>query len=129
MGLKGIATLLAERAAHQAAAAGRRVMLLLLGGLCFLVAIGFLAAALYTWLDRNYGPYIAEFGLAAVFFVVGLILALAGAVSGRRKHVNNPTASDPLAGLAGIATEPVASLAALVAAFAMGFARGLRRRR
>ena len=128
-GLKGIATLLAERAAHQAAIAGRRVMFMLLGGVCFLVTIGFLAAALYTWLNATYGVYAAEFGLAAVFLVVGLILTLAGSMSGRRKpHPNPSAAADPLASVAGIATEPVAPVAALVAAFALGFARGLRRR-
>jgi len=129
-GLKGIATMLAERAAHQAAIAGRRAALMLLGGICFLVTIGFLAAALYTWLNETYGVYIAEFGLAAVFLVVGLFLALAGAMSGRRKpHQPQATAADPLAGLAGAATEPIAPLAGLIAAFALGFAQGLRRRR
>jgi Na+/melibiose symporter-like transporter len=129
MGLKGIATLLTERAAHRAAAAGRRVMFMLLGGICFLVTIGFLAAALYTWLDQSYGVYLAIFGLAAVFFVVGLILMLAGSMSGRRKPHPSASSADPLAGLAGLATEPVAPFAALVGAFALGFARGLRRRR
>jgi hypothetical protein len=128
LGLKGIATLLAERAAHQAAVAGRRALLMLLGVACFLVTIGFLSAALYTWLDQSYGVYVAIFGLAAAFLVLGLILMLAGSMSGRRKP-HPGTASDPLAGLAGLATEPVAPLAALVAAFALGFARGLRRRR
>jgi hypothetical protein len=130
-GLKGIANLVAERAAHQAAIAGRRVAFMLLGGICFLVTVAFLAAALYTWLNASYGVYIAEFGLAAVFLVLGLILMLAGSMSGKRKpHPNpSPAAPDPLAGLAGMATEPVAPLAALVGAFALGFAQGLRRKR
>lgn len=132
LGLKGIATAVTDGLARRAAIAGRRAAFMLLGGICFLVTIGFLAAALYTWLHAAYGVYVAELGLAAVFLVLGLILMLAGSMGGRRRapHPNpGARAADPLAGLAGAATEPVASLSALVAAFALGFAQGLRRRR
>lgn len=121
-GLRG----LGDRIAERAALAGRRTVLFVLGGLCFLAMIGFLAAALYTWLDRTWGVYIAEFGLAAVFLVVGLILTLIGAMTGRKKP---QPALDPLAGLSGSTTESIAPLVALVTAFAVGLVRGLRKQR
>lgn len=127
LGLKGLAEQLVERAAHRVALTGRRMLLFFLGGLCVLVTLGFLTAALYTWLDRSYGVFIAELGVAAIFLLLGLILMLVGAMTGRRRPPQPHAAMDPLAGLASAATEPIAPLFALVAAFALGFARGLRR--
>ena len=125
-GLKGLAGLVAGRAAHHVAIAGRRMLLFLLGGICFIVMLAFLAAALFTWLDSAYGIFIAQFGLAAVFLLIGLILTLSGALTGRSRP--HPSV-DPLASLAGAAGEPIAPLSALILAFALGFARGMRRRR
>ncbi len=85
LGLKGLAEQLVERAAHRVALTGRRMLLFFLGGLCVLVTLGFLTAALYTWLDRSYGVFIAELGVAAIFLLLGLILMLVGAMTGRRR--------------------------------------------
>jgi hypothetical protein len=121
-GLGSIAGLVAGRAAHQAAVIGRRVVFFLLGGLCLLVVLGFLAAALFTWLNAGYGIFAAELGLAAVFLLIGLIFLLAGAMTGRSKK--HQPAADPF----GFAGQSIPAPALLVA-FALGFLQGTRRRR
>ncbi len=121
-GLGSIAGLVAGRAAHHVAVVGKRVVFFLLGGLCLLVVLGFLAAALFTWLNASYGVLVAEFGLAAVFLLLGLIFLLAGAMTGRSKK--HPAAADPF----GFAGQSIPAPALLVA-FALGFLQGTRRRR
>jgi hypothetical protein len=120
-GLGSVAGLVAGRAAHHVAVAGRRIMFFLLGGLCLLVVLGFLAAALFTWLNAGYGIFAAELGLAAVFLLIGLIFLLAGAMTGRSRKA---PAADPL----GFGSQSVPAPALLIA-FALGFLQGTRRRR
>jgi hypothetical protein len=120
-GLSSVAGLLAGRAAHRVAMAGRRLLFLLLGGLCLLVVLGFLAAALFTWLLASYGVFVAELGLAAIFLLLGLIFLLVGTAAGRGRK---PTTVDPL----GIGGQSVPAPALLVA-FALGFLQGIRRSR
>jgi hypothetical protein len=120
-GLSSVAGLVAGRAAHHVAVAGRRIVFYFLGGICLLVVLGFLAAALFTWLNASYGIFIAELGLAAVFLLAGLIFLLAGAMTGRSKK---QPAADPL----GFAGQSIPTPALLVA-FALGFLQGTRRRR
>lgn len=120
-GLGSVAGLLAGRAAHHAAIIGRRALFFFIGGLCLLIVFGFLAAALFTWLNAGYGIYAAELGLAAVFLLIALIFLLAGAMTGRGKKT---PAGDPL----GLGTQSV-SAPALMVAFALGFLQGTRRRR
>jgi hypothetical protein len=119
-GLGSIAGLIAGRAAHHVAMVGRRVVFFLLGGLCLLVVLGFLAAALFTWLHASYGIFAAQFGLAAVFLLLGLIFLLAGATTGK----GGKPAADPL----GFGAKSIPAPALLVA-FALGFLQGTRRRR
>jgi hypothetical protein len=119
--LSSVAGALAGRAAHHAALAGRRVAFYVLGVISLLVMLGFLAAALFTWLNESYGIFTAQFGLAAVFLLLGLIFILAGAMTGKSRK---QPAHDSL-GLAG-ASIPAP---ALLIAFALGFLQGTRRRR
>jgi hypothetical protein len=121
-GLGSVAGLVAGRAAHHVAVIGRRALFFLLGVLCLLVVLGFLAAALFTWLNVSYGIFIAELGLAAVFLLIGLIFLLAGAMTGRSRK--QPAAADPF----GFAGQSIPAPALLVA-FALGFLQGTRRRR
>lgn len=120
-GLGSIAGLVAGRAAHHVATIGKRALFFLLGGICLLVVLAFLAAALFTWLDANYGIFIAQFGLAGLFLLFGLILLLAGAMTGRPRK---QPAADPL----GMGAQSMPAPALLVA-FALGFLQGTRRRR
>ena len=119
-GLSSIAGMVAGRAAHHAAVIGRRALFFVLGGLCLLVVLAFLSAALFTWLDASYGIFAAQFGLAGAFLLLGLIFLLAGATAGR----NGKPAADPL----GFGSQSVPAPALLVA-FALGFLQGMRRRR
>ena len=116
---------LAGPAVHEvqanASAFAERTALMIVGGVAFLVASAFVLAALYTLIRVNYGSIAAQLSLAGVFAVVGTVFVVIANRRARDRRVEAAyrtyAAEAEPAGFPTIAT-----------AFAMGFARGLRRR-
>lgn len=96
----------------------------LAAALMVLVALGFATGAVYAAIEAELGPVWAALIMAGGFVVLGLFLVLAASRRGRR----------PDRGAGVVMPEerpgdPPANLAAVAAAFAYGFARGIGRRR
>jgi hypothetical protein len=52
--------------------------ILVMGGCSILVALGVGAAALFHWLEVNYGPYVAYGGLGGFFLLLGIVCIIVG---------------------------------------------------
>jgi hypothetical protein len=124
---------LGAAAADQAGRAMQRIaskaLLWLVGGALMLVALGFMTAALYTVIADRLGPVPAQLILAGIFAFVGIVIVLIAALSGRRPPPPDGVAALDPTGELGLGKGRPAGLAAVTAAFAFGFARGLLRRR
>lgn len=115
---------LAGPAVHEAQASAnafaQRTALMIVGGAAFVVASAFVFAALYTLIRDNYGAIAAQLSLAAFFAVVGIVFMV---LARNRARARQPAAYDAYSS----DPEP-AGFPTIATAFAMGFARGLRRR-
>ncbi len=118
--LRALAGPAVHEAQASASAFAQRTGLMIVGGAAFLVASAFLFAALYTLIRDSYGTIVAQLSLAAFFAVVGTVFVVLanGRARSRRVVSYRAYADDP---------EP-AGFPTIATAFAMGFARGLRRR-
>lgn len=119
--LRAIAGPAVSQAAASANALARRVAFMVVGGVAFVVALCFVIAALYTWLQGAYGTIAAQLTVACLFLLVGVIAIIVARSTGRPQQTTTSyrfERSD---------TEP-AGFPTVASAFAMGFARGLRRR-
>ncbi len=120
--LRAIAGPAVHDAALSANAFARRTALILAGATAFTVAAAFVVAAAYTLIEDAYGPIAAQLSIAGFFVVVGVVFMLVARSAARHRPpgiygVLGTPAPDEPAGLPTIAT-----------AFALGFARGIRRR-
>jgi uncharacterized membrane protein YedE/YeeE len=116
---------LVQREAGRIAKAGA---LWLLGALIILTALGFLLAGIYLAIANALSPLPALFIMAGGLLVIAMIVFAIAARQGRRPRRSPPPAE--LSTELGLAPEGGRSnLAAVAAAFAFGFARGLSRRR
>jgi hypothetical protein len=120
--LRAIAGPAVHDAAASANALARRIALLAAGALAFAVAAAFVIAAIYTLIDDSYGPIAAQLSIAGLFVVVGIVFVLIARSAARQRPPG-------IYGTLGTA-EPVdsTSLPTVATAFALGFARGIRRR-
>ena len=104
----GLAALKGEITAA-ASRAGKRSALYFVAAIAWLVALGFLVAALTIWLSNWLGPIAACGIIAGVLIVVGVAIQVGLAITSRRR---DPPAVDPLAALGA----PAAAGAAVQAA-------------
>jgi sulfite exporter TauE/SafE len=105
--------------------------LLVLAGLLFLVALGFITAGIYTAIRNELGPVSALFIMAGIFLVlmvIAFLVATRGQRKPRRRRVTlTEEVDDALP--PGREGDRLASLGTVAAAFAFGVVRGLTRRR
>ncbi len=118
--LRALAGPAVHEAQASASAFAERTALMIVGGAAFLVASAFVFAALYTLIRDNYGAIAAQLSLAGFFAVVGTVFVILANNRARARRVAAHQAYAP-------ETEP-AGFPTIATAFAMGFARGLRRR-
>lgn len=107
------------------------VGLLVLAGLTFVVALGFIAAGIYTAIRNELGPVSALFIMAGIFLVMTLIVFLVATRSSRKPRRRRVTLTEEVddALPPGREGDQLASLGTVAAAFAFGVVRGLTRRR
>jgi hypothetical protein len=109
-----------------AGALARKTVLMAVGAFAFAVAAGFIVAAAYTAIHSAYGPIAAQLSLAGFFVLLGIVFLVMARASSRHRH---PVSAAPRAdGYADYDPDAPASLPTIASAFALGFARGLRRR-
>jgi len=100
-----------------------------LGGLLAFGAIGFVVGGIYISIATPLGPIAASFIMAGGLFVMALIAFFVASRRGRSVRPVRPSVQVAAELELDEAPGPRASVAAVVAAFAFGLARGFTRRR
>jgi hypothetical protein len=85
------------------------VAILVAGGCSIVVAFGIGAAALFHWLEINYGPYVAYGGFGGFFLLLGIACIIAGLQSLKRSIPSAPRPRRQIRALQRAAAVPIAS--------------------
>lgn len=120
--LRGEAVAAAQRTA-------RRSALYVAMAILWIVALGFLVAALTVWLASVVGPAIACVAVAAGFIVLALVIQVVLVVSSRRKKSREFNFSAPGLSATASTSGPATDIGALAAVAVVGWLLGRQMRR